>query len=70
MPEFIGGYVCWRSIIDRIIDRRDNRTKCKEGEEMCDVCKEDRRFRQELETNRWARYNNRFDDSRVRINDS
>jgi hypothetical protein len=34
------------------------------------VCKEDRRFRQELETNRWARYNNRFNNSGFRINDS
>ena len=52
MPEFIGGYMCRRSIIDRIIDRRDDQTKYEEGEEMCDMCEEDRRFRQELETNR------------------
>ena len=70
MPEFMGGYVCQRSIIDQIIDKRDDQTKYEEGEEMCDVYEEDRRFWQELETNRWARYNNRFDDSRVKINDS
>ena len=44
--------MCRRSIIDQIIDRRDDQAKYKEGEEIYNVYKEDRRFWQELETNR------------------
>jgi hypothetical protein len=58
MPEFIAGDGCRRVIMDRIMDGRDDRQKCEEGEEMCDVCEEDERFRQ-------GRWDDSFPDSGI-----
>ena len=46
MPDFIARDGCRRVIMDRIMDGRDDRQKCEEEEEKCDVCEEDERFRQ------------------------
>jgi superfamily II DNA helicase RecQ len=34
--------VCRRAVLDRYLDGREDRTTCEEGEEACDVCREDR----------------------------
>ncbi len=38
MTEFILGGVCKRVILDEMMDGREDRTGCEEGEEACDVC--------------------------------
>lgn len=47
MPEFMSGRDCRRVVMDEVMDGRDDRAGCEEGEEMCDVCREDRRVAEE-----------------------
>jgi superfamily II DNA helicase RecQ len=52
MPEFISSQGCRRVIMYRVMDGRDDRVRCEEGEEMCDVCCEDQRMTEGLEPGR------------------
>jgi RecQ family ATP-dependent DNA helicase len=48
MPEFISSQGCRRVIMDRVMDGRDDRVRCEEGEELCDVCCADQRMMEGL----------------------
>jgi RecQ family ATP-dependent DNA helicase len=71
MPEFINGQVCRRVIMDRVMDGRDDRIKCEEGEEVCDVCAEDRQMMEALEDAGWVPGEDEpFDDSGIAVGSS
>jgi superfamily II DNA helicase RecQ/uncharacterized C2H2 Zn-finger protein len=70
MPEFISSEGCRRTIMDRVMDGRDNRVRCEEGEEMCDVCCEDQRMMEDLAAMQWAPDDDPFDDSGIAVGSS
>jgi len=70
MPEFITSDGCRRVIMDRVIDGRDDRVRCEEGEEMCDVCCEDRQIMEDLAAGPWDDDEDGFNDSGIAIDSS
>jgi superfamily II DNA helicase RecQ len=71
MPEFISSQGCRRVIIDHVMDGRDDRIRCEEGEEMCDMCCEDQRMMEDLEGERWSpAEDDPFDDSGIAVESS
>ncbi|KAK5020802.1 hypothetical protein LTS07_011426 [Exophiala sideris] len=39
MRQFVQGAVCRRATFDGVMDGRDDRVGCEEGEESCNVCR-------------------------------
>jgi superfamily II DNA helicase RecQ len=70
MPEFIRSEGCRRTIMDRVMDGRDDRARCEEGEEMCDVCCDDQRAMADLAAIAWTPDDNPFDDSGIVVESS
>jgi superfamily II DNA helicase RecQ len=58
IPEFISSQGCRRSIMDRVMDGREDRERCEEGDEKCDMC-------YNIQTR-----DNRFNDSGIVVDDS
>src|SRR6187402_3133390 len=65
IPEFINGRSCRRVVMDRVMDGKDDRVRCEEGEEACDVCNEDRQMIEALEEARWVPEDDPCDNSGV-----
>jgi superfamily II DNA helicase RecQ len=70
MPEFMSSEGCRRAIMDRVMDGRDNRVRCEEGEEVCDVCCEDRQMMEGLAGMERVPEDDPFDDSGIAIESS
>lgn len=67
IPAFVGSEGCRRVIMDRIMDGRDDRVRCEEGEEMCDRCCEDQRMIEEWAAMSPSPDDESFDDSGIAI---
>lgn len=63
IPEFMDGQSCPRVVIDRVMDGKDGRVRCEEGEEACDVCNQDRQMLEALQEARWVAEDDPLDDS-------
>ena len=53
IAEFIQPDLCRRIIMDRVMDGRDDREQCEEGEEKCDVCRADEEVRERMISQVW-----------------
>jgi RecQ family ATP-dependent DNA helicase len=54
MERFLSGSKCRRIFLDAEMDGREDRVRCEEGEERCDVCEEDDAMMAESEAQRVA----------------
>jgi hypothetical protein len=53
-----------------VVDGRDDRVRCEEGEERCNVCCEDQRAMEELAAMPWTPNDEPFDDSGIAVESS
>lgn len=54
IDEFVHEDQCRRIIMDRVMDGRDDRQRCEEGEERCDVCRRDDEMPARLTSPVWS----------------